>query len=547
MMVANRLLQPSLWLLLVCLTIGALLSITLGQDASWDLKNYHLYNAFAFLHGRTYRDLAAAGMQSFFNPLPDLPYYLLGTSVLERWPRLLAAYQGLWYGVLLFTLCFIATRLADLQRRSINWADVLAIVIGATGTMLVSQTGSSSNEVPLACLILLGVMQLLPLYGEQPDRTIRRALLAGLCCGLAVGLKPTAVIYPPAMALALLLSLRPHRLAWRVAMLYGTSALVGFVVSYGYWGWHLYQLTGNPIFPLFNQVFHSDWVAATNGTDPHFRPRDTLQWLFYPFYWLPKNQWLVTEVRFSDPRYALVMLTLATLLWLRLRKRAERAVIAPGTVFIAIFVAMAYINWMVLFSILRYAIPIEALSGFLILAALQAIDVRRQAVVGGARRIIHQMLLALLLVAVLSHYPSWGRGTYANKAFDIAPLTIEPDSKVVVLGAPQAYLAPFFAQAASIDFVGITWFTRSAQGSRLWRLTQARIEQHHGPLYALRRNDDASDEQTLHLMLPQASFTDCQLIHSPLEFDRRGRDNSLQLQLCRIVKRRLAGTPRLNN
>ncbi len=49
-------------------------SYLLGQDRNADLINYHLYNAFAFLNNKHY-DFAVAGLQSFFNPLIDLPYY----------------------------------------------------------------------------------------------------------------------------------------------------------------------------------------------------------------------------------------------------------------------------------------------------------------------------------------------------------------------------------------------------------------------------------------------------------------------------------------
>jgi hypothetical protein len=46
-----------------------LYSLWLGADANWDLYNYHLYNAFAWLHGKLQTDLAPAGLQSYFNPL----------------------------------------------------------------------------------------------------------------------------------------------------------------------------------------------------------------------------------------------------------------------------------------------------------------------------------------------------------------------------------------------------------------------------------------------------------------------------------------------
>ena len=139
--------------LLACLSFGALLSVLRGQDANWDLKNYHLYNAWAWLHGRLALDLAPAGLQSFFNPLLDMPYFLLGTGPLQHWPRLLAGVQGLWYGGLVFMLFRVAIRLAGLRGRTFGWADVWAVLIGVTGTMTVSQTGSSFNELPLALFI----------------------------------------------------------------------------------------------------------------------------------------------------------------------------------------------------------------------------------------------------------------------------------------------------------------------------------------------------------------------------------------------------------
>ena len=61
-----------------------------GMDANWDLRNYHLYNPHAWLTGRDSLDVAAAQLQSFHNPLLDVPLYLLVSSGA---PTLLA---GLW-------------------------------------------------------------------------------------------------------------------------------------------------------------------------------------------------------------------------------------------------------------------------------------------------------------------------------------------------------------------------------------------------------------------------------------------------------------------
>jgi hypothetical protein len=539
MSLLGRVLNARIPLLLSCLVIGAMLSVALGQDASWDLKNYHLYNAWAALNDRAAHDFAAAGMQSYFNPLADLPYYLLGSGLLKNSPRLLSACQGLWYGLLLFTLFVIARRLAKSQQRTLGWPDLLAVLIGATGTMYVSQAGLSSNEVPLACLILIGLAQLMPLYDAQrPAAIASRVFLAGMCGGLAVGLKPTGIIYPPAIALALLLTLRPTLFAWRLVFVFVAGNALTFALSYGWWGWHLYQLTGNPIFPLFNQIFHSDWVASINGTDSRFRPRNLGQWLFYPFYWIKRAQSIVTEVRFADPRYALTMLALIAIALRPLfaKRRPASAAFAPGaTGLLAVFVASAYVAWLVLFSILRYAVPIEALTGLIMLSAIHAFIPARSA--EAPRRpyaATAGMATLLLLICALTRYPNWGHTPYTAQPFEVAPEVVEPNSMVLILGGPHAYLAPFFQRSEDIAFVGVTWFTRSAQGYKLHETTKRRIAEHKGPFYVVRRDDAGEDLVLLAQFMDGYRETDCHPIRSPLERDKRGRDDTLGLRLCRV-------------
>ena len=61
----------SFWVLLICSGTG-LLSIVLGPDNYWDLRFYHLYAPWAYLHGRYLYDIAPAQLQGFFNPTADL-------------------------------------------------------------------------------------------------------------------------------------------------------------------------------------------------------------------------------------------------------------------------------------------------------------------------------------------------------------------------------------------------------------------------------------------------------------------------------------------
>jgi hypothetical protein len=522
----------------LCLGFGAALSVALGQDISWDTKNYHLYNAWAFLHGRDAQDITAAGMQSYFNPLPDLPYLALAQGPLHAWPRTLAALQGLWFGALVFLVLKIAKRLAQLQERRFDTVDVCAALIGVTGSMAVSQVGSTTNEVQLAVLMLFGLYTLMPLLSPSAvQRPGSRAWLAGLCCGLAAGLKPTAAVYPPAIAVSLLIVMGiGSRPAWKAATLYAMGVALAFLAAYGAWGWHLYQSTGNSMFPLFNQVFQSPLTAMVGGTDGRFRPHDLVHWLFYPFFWIKRQQWLVTEAPFADSRYAIAMLALVALLVSRWKTRGDRTQDGnPAASFLAIFFFVGYVLWLALFSILRYAIPLEALTGLLLLAGIQAWKPNTWRT--PTRGTAVSMAVLLLMIIGTTSYPNWWRGDYAKHVFEVDAPAIEANSLVVLAGSPDAYLAPMLNAEPGVRFVGLTWFTTASRGYGLWDITRQRLGSHVGPMYVVRRDnpENANELALLRELLPQRHEAGCQAIRSNLETGRRGKSYAAGLSLCRLI------------
>ena len=52
-------------------------SLFAGRDLNWDQLNHHLYLGHLWHHGRLDRDFMAAGGQSYYNPLPYLPFHAL--------------------------------------------------------------------------------------------------------------------------------------------------------------------------------------------------------------------------------------------------------------------------------------------------------------------------------------------------------------------------------------------------------------------------------------------------------------------------------------
>jgi hypothetical protein len=87
-----------------------LVSIVLGQDVNYDLRNYHFYNAYALLNSREEIDLLPGQLQSFHNPLLDLPALSLD--------RQLAPVVGL--GAIQGTNALLVFRLARRHRHSLR-------------------------------------------------------------------------------------------------------------------------------------------------------------------------------------------------------------------------------------------------------------------------------------------------------------------------------------------------------------------------------------------------------------------------------------------
>ena len=99
--------------LLLCLAVplgfGAL-ALALGQDANWDLRNYHWYNPYAFLTGRLHTDFAAS---TPYNPALDVPLYLGATLLSAKvFSFILGTIHGLNY-----VLLYLLSRAAPGRRR----------------------------------------------------------------------------------------------------------------------------------------------------------------------------------------------------------------------------------------------------------------------------------------------------------------------------------------------------------------------------------------------------------------------------------------------
>ncbi|MBP0443408.1 hypothetical protein J8J14_01330 [Roseomonas sp. SSH11] len=464
--------------LLLCLAVAGIASVLRGQDRNWDLLNYHLYAPFALLEGRLGTDLMPAGIQSGFNPLIDLPYYLLAVSWLPEWPRLVAFLAGLPFGLLaflVFELCasFLRGLAHGGEPLPTNPAAAagIAMLFGMSGSTVWSEIGTTYGDIPIAVLVaggLLGPFRALE-TPPRPGRWAGFALLAGLCLGFAAALKLTAALFAPALTLALVAAAFSAGMGWRNALAGGLCFCLGWAIAFaagwGWWGWAMWQRFGNPVHPLMNHIFQSPWAPLESGEDRRFLPRSALEAMAYPFFWLRGRPFVVAETGVADPRFALAWLAvLAVLLraaWAWLSRRPWW--LPPGTVLLLAFATIAFALWEAQFSILRYILVLEALTGLVLLATAMALGQARW------RHFLPAFLGLAVLVTAVSEKQNWGRlRQYGQRVVELEAPVLPDNAVVATTNHPMAFVLPLLRGKDPV-YVGLVGLT---PGTRQWEETR---------------------------------------------------------------------------
>lgn len=433
----------------------ALVAMYLGVDANWDLKNYHLYNGYAQLTDRIGIDHNAADIQSYLNPTLDLlltwPLFTNGGPLLMS--VVLGGLQGLNF-VLATAACLHmlhAINVTPVNDRLI--LAVLAAFLGMTGAMVLSEIGTTTGDLTTALLVLCAFICCMRGLAIPDDRfDMKFIVAAGLFSGLAAGLKLTNGVFVVSLFGIIALFGGARRL--RACLLYGTASFVAIVIVQGWWSWKLWQWFGSPMFPFFNNVFHSPYFPEELWLDRRLFPWSVKQALVYPFFFSWNSQ--TAETPFRDFRYPAAYLLLI-LLGLKLlfapRSSTDRSAgRARRTVMLfATFVVLTYVTWQSAFSIQRYAIALELLLPAFSLVVLLYVWPHRG-------RLVFIVLAAILMITTKPG--NWGRlhwrdGLHQTIANDLRrDLERTLDGSAVVLGSPPlAYLATL-VQAPGVMWLG---------------------------------------------------------------------------------------------
>jgi hypothetical protein len=432
------------WLLALALVAAGLLLV--GADSNWDLRNYHLYNVRALLGWRPL-DIAAAQLQGWHNPALDVPMYLLQLSGLP------AVLVSAWLA--LPTVVSIAALLRLLEACAPTppgWtARVVLGLLAITGAATGSTFALSMNDAFVGAGMLAALALVVPTrrgdgYADghrdgDGHGDARRWLLGGLLAGAVIGLKLSGGFYALALAPTALVGGSAAARARRIAAL-GLGGLLGAGITYGPWAWHLWQATGNPFFPYFNQVFKAAGALPLDYVDARFLPATTTDRLLAPLRLLQDSR-RFSELSLRDPRVLLGLLAFAWAGWRPARAPAPAAS-APtendddadlkrrACRRLAVFMLVGTAAWLLQSGIYRYAIALEQLGALAIVVA----------VLGGTRRRQAAWLLALLvLVSVDTRRPHWGREASGTMAGVQAPALGAQALVVTATDDPLAYLA----------------------------------------------------------------------------------------------------------
>jgi hypothetical protein len=230
-------------------------------DMSWDVLDYRLVNAERALRGWPLIAGDFFPSRFPFNPAPDMALGLSRHLLGYRLGTVLNLLVLVWAGTLLEKLLrpFVARA----------WVRAAAVLLLLLTEQLLFEV--NNYMVDLLALPLLLEATRLALADYADARARRRALVrVGLYLGasLAFKLSNLAFAVPLFLLCAYRLALRGRRFEWSAAL----CALAAAALPLVPYTLYMYWQTGSPVFPLYNDIFHSPYWPAPDPRTERWGP-----------------------------------------------------------------------------------------------------------------------------------------------------------------------------------------------------------------------------------------------------------------------------------
>ncbi len=472
----------------LCIFGAALFVVLLGKDTSWDFRNYHWYNPYALLNDRLLLDVAVAHHASYYNPLIDIPFYLLAKNT-TSWFALavLGAVQGL-NAVPLYVMARQSLRLPERRLGA-----MLLTILGITGGLSLSLLGTSYYDNVLS-IFWLSSLCLLVLYRHdlRQGPLINCAVIsfiAGALAGSAMGLKLPAAPFAFAFGVSVLLMGG----AWSVSLVRIAAGAVGgvfgFLLCAGFWMETMHAFSGNPLFPYFNEIFESPLALASSYRDTRFLPEGFWAALLLPLHFT--LNWSVSDdLPFRDMRIlcAYIGMGIAAICF-ALRRRADEPFVSPSAMRVLfIFAISGYLAWISIFAIYRYIVGLEMLAPLLTCAAvgLLPLDRRRRLIILGT---------AFLCMLIYTRSDFMERAPLGDPYVQAnMPSFAQPKKTLILMTGttPMGYLAPLIPP--TIPLLRIDgWMLQPKDGTRLTQAMRKQVEamqRKRGEIFVLADGND---------------------------------------------------------
>lgn len=353
--------------LLIFMLTGGFLSILIGMEKlPFDTITYHFYIAYAFLNDRLSTDFCVGGTNTCLNPIVEIPFYL-AVKYFNNFPKTVAFVFGTGYGIYLFVLYNLLRLLVKNKSKKITLTFIVfAMLIAATGHIASINIATTYHDMTATTILFIAICLI---FRHKNNRWTQ--VLAGALTGVAVGIKLQCGIFFAALILTMLFCKKDFQKPYKSIISYVAGFFAGLGLYSGFWFYKVYKTFGNPLFPYWNNIFHSKYAEDLVLKKDLFQyPQNALQTALYP-YWLIFNQKDgLRDLRLSTV-YTLFFACLG--LFALAKAKTARALSILNRYFywnrckfLIIFGAFSYLFWMILCPYSRYIMPIETLSGMLI-------------------------------------------------------------------------------------------------------------------------------------------------------------------------------------
>jgi hypothetical protein len=457
-------------------------TVWLGKDTSWDFRNYHWYIPYALLNGRLDVDIAVAHQGSYYNPLSDVPFYLLARYTTSWFA---VAILGLIQALNIVPMYLMARSCLKIAERELAAAAVS--FFGMTGGMMLTLYGTHYYDNALSLFTLTGLAIVVIRRQEMAEGALvsvgKWCALAGFLTGFAAGLKLPMAPYAMGFAAALIAvgGSRKHILTRLVAG--GIGGVAGFFAGAGYWMLRMQELTGNPLFPYFNDYFRSPMALASPYRDMRFIQHGLWNNFTFPIRFSIDSR-VADDLPYGDIRIGIAYLVVlaGTAVWL-LGKRNKEPLCDPlATRILFVFAAVTYLFWLKLFAIHRYILQLEMLMPLLVAMGIGLMPIGRK---------IRLVTIGILFFAALL-FTHDGRRYLEGAplgdpyiAVDL-PKIAEPAKTMVVMtgDAPLGFIASSLPPEIPVLRID-GWMMQPEDGSYLTGEMRRRVAAHQGPLFLI--------------------------------------------------------------